>query len=127
MQRPVPARSFRASCLLRRGLLVASWIALVWPSVVHAYIGPGAGFAFAGSLLAMLVAIGLALGSILLWPFTALYRWIRVGNPFKNAQVKRVIILGLDGFDPGMATKLMQDGRLPNFAQLAERGVFRAL
>ena len=45
----------------------------------------------------MLAAIGLALGSILLWPFTVLYRWLRVGNPFKHAQAKRIVILGLDG------------------------------
>jgi predicted AlkP superfamily phosphohydrolase/phosphomutase len=113
--------------MFRRGLLLTPWIVLACPALAHAYIGPGAGFAFAGSLLAMLAAIALALGSILLWPFTALYRWIRVGNPFRNAQVKRVIILGLDGMDPGMATRLMSEGRLPNFARLAERGVFRAL
>jgi predicted AlkP superfamily phosphohydrolase/phosphomutase len=100
---------------------------LALPVNAQAYIGPGAGFAFAGSLLAMIAAIALAIGSILLWPFTVLYRWIRVGNPFKNAQAKRIIILGLDGMDPGIATKLMMEGRLPNFAKLAERGVFRAL
>ena len=64
----------------------------------------------------MLAAIGLALGSILLWPFTLVYRWLRVGNPFKHAQAKRVVILGLDGMDPGLATKFMREGRLPNFA-----------
>jgi predicted AlkP superfamily phosphohydrolase/phosphomutase len=102
-------------------------LALVWATPAHAYIGPGAGFAFAGSLLAMVAAIGLALGSILLWPFTVLYRWIRVGNPFKNAQAKRIVVLGFDGMDPGMATRLMLEGRLPNFSKLADEGVFRAL
>ncbi len=110
-------------CVLPAGL----WIALGLPAVADAYIGPGAGFAFAGSLLAMVAALALALASILLWPFIMLYRWIRVGNPFKNAQAKRVIILGLDGMDPGMTTKLMREGRLPNFAKLAEEGVFRPL
>jgi predicted AlkP superfamily phosphohydrolase/phosphomutase len=112
---------------LRLGLSLALATVVCLPAVAQAYIGPGAGFAFAGSLLAMLAAIALAVASILLWPFTVLYRWIRVGNPFKNAHAKRVVILGLDGMDPGMATKLMREGRLPNFAKLAERGVFRAL
>jgi predicted AlkP superfamily phosphohydrolase/phosphomutase len=103
-------------------------LALVgWPAAAHAYIGPGAGFAFAGSLLAMLAAIGLALGSILLWPITLVWRWLRVGNPFKHAQAKRVVIVGLDGMDPGLTTKFMRQGRLPNFTKLAEHGVFRPL
>jgi len=125
---PLAPSTSAARC--RRFLVALALIvigALAAPDAAQAYIGPGAGFAFAGSLLAMVAAIGLAIGSILLWPFTLLYRWIRVGNPFKNAQAKRVIILGLDGMDPGIATKLVREGRLPNFAKLAERGVFRAL
>ena len=118
-----PRRAPSVWCALALGL----GIALGSPEAAHAYIGPGAGFAFAGSLLAMLAALGLALFSILLWPFMVLWRWIRVGNPFRNAQAKRVIILGLDGMDPGLATKLMREGRLPNFTKLAERGVFRPL
>ncbi len=101
--------------------------ALAWPAAAHAYIGPGAGFAFAGSLLAMLAAISLAVLSILLWPFTVVYRWLRVGNPFKHARATRVIIVGMDGMDPGLATKFMREGRMPNFEKLAERGVFRPL
>jgi predicted AlkP superfamily phosphohydrolase/phosphomutase len=108
-------------------LAVAALVAVCGPTPAHAYIGPGAGFAFAGSLLALLAAVGLALGSILLWPFTVVYRWLRVGNPFRNAQAKRVVIFGIDGMDPGLTTKFMREGRLPNFAKLAERGVFRAL
>jgi predicted AlkP superfamily phosphohydrolase/phosphomutase len=100
---------------------------LAWAGTAHAYIGPGAGFAFAGSLLAMIAAIGLAVASILLWPFTVVYRWLRVGNPFKHAQTKRVVIIGMDGMDPGLATKFMREGRLPNFEKLATQGVFRAL
>jgi predicted AlkP superfamily phosphohydrolase/phosphomutase len=110
-----------------RTLLGALALALCAPGAAEAYIGPGAGFAFAGSLLALLAAVALALGSILAWPFTLLYRWLRVGNPFRQAQAKRVVILGLDGMDPGLTTKLMREGRLPNFEKLAARGVFRPL
>jgi len=108
-------------------LLAAACLVLLAPSVAHAYIGPGAGFAFAGSLFMMLAALGLALLTILLWPITTLWRLVRVGNPFKNASAKRVIIVGLDGMDPGLATRFMQEDRLPNFQRLAERGVFRPL
>ncbi len=36
-----------------------------------AYIGPGAGFAAAGSLLVLLGTFALAFGIILIWPFKA--------------------------------------------------------
>lgn len=97
------------------------------PSVGHAYIGPGAGFAFAGSLFMLVAALGLALLTILLWPLTTLWRLIRVGNPLRHASAKRVIILGMDGMDPGIATRFMQEDRLPNFQRLADKGVFRPL
>jgi predicted AlkP superfamily phosphohydrolase/phosphomutase len=96
-------------------------------SPAHAYIGPGAGFAFAGAALVLVSTIALAFFTLLTWPFNLLYRAIRVGNPYKHASAKRVIVLGLDGMDPGMTMRLMQEGRLPNFAKLAERGVFRPL
>ena len=108
-------------------LALVGWGVLACPGSAQAYIGPGAGFAFAGSLLALVAAFALALGSILLWPFTVLYRWLRVGDPFKHAHAKRVVIVGMDGMDPGIATKLMQEGRLPNFERLARSGVFRPL
>ncbi len=100
---------------------------LVAPSPAEAYIGPGAGFAFAGSLFMLAAALGLALLTILLWPLTTLWRLIRVGDPFKRAKAKRVIIVGLDGMDPGLATRFIQEGKLPNFQRLAEQGVFRPL
>ena len=39
-----------------------------------AYIGPGAGFAAAGSLLVLAGTFAMALGIILIWPFKAAYR-----------------------------------------------------
>ncbi len=111
----------------RLALVLAVALSAAWPGAAQAYIGPGAGFAFAGSLLLLLAAVGLALLIILAWPFLALWRLVRVGNPFQNASAKRVVILGLDGMDPGIATRLMQEGRLPNFQKLAEKGVFRPL
>ncbi len=100
---------------------------LLWPSAAWAYIGPGAGFAFAGSLAVLVAAFALAIGTILLWPITFVIRTVRVGNPFKRALTKRVVIIGLDGMDPGIATRFLKEGRLPNLAKLAEKGVFRPL
>ena len=119
--KPRTARAARCVTLALGSLVVLA------PSVASAYIGPGAGFAFAGSLFMVVAALGLALLTILLWPITTLWRLIRVGNPFRNASARRVIIVGLDGMDPGIATRFMQEGRMPNFQRLAERGVFRPL
>ena len=111
---------------LRILALVAVWL-LAATRQAEAYIGPGAGFAVAGSVFVLLSTFVLAFGTILLFPLRILWRLIVSGNPFKHAQVKRVVILGLDGMDPGIATRLMQEGRLPNFQRLADKGVFRPL
>jgi len=114
--------------LPRPTALIAILIAcLLWSGPAHAYIGPGAGFAFAGSLLVLLTTFFLAAGTILFWPILYLWRLIRVGNPLKKARARRVVVLGLDGLDPGIAFKLMAQGRMPNFRKLAEKGVFRPL
>jgi predicted AlkP superfamily phosphohydrolase/phosphomutase len=114
---------------LHRSVVLALLVAVIAvPSQpASAYIGPGAGFAFVGSLFVLIATFFLAAGTILIWPITFLWRTIRVGNPFKNAQVKRVVILGLDGMDPGITVKLMREGRLPNFQKLTDKGVFRPL
>jgi predicted AlkP superfamily phosphohydrolase/phosphomutase len=106
--------------------LIAVWM-LIASRPAEAYIGPGAGFAFAGSALVLLTTMVLAVGTILIFPLRLIWRLIMTGNPFKKARVKRVIILGLDGMDPGLTTKFMREGKLPNFQRLADKGVFRPL
>jgi predicted AlkP superfamily phosphohydrolase/phosphomutase len=96
-------------------------------SEAHAYIGPGAGFALGGSMLVLLVTFTLAFAIILTWPIRVAIKLITVGNPYKSAMTKKVVILGLDGMDPGLTTKFMREGRMPNFQKLAEHGVFRPL
>jgi predicted AlkP superfamily phosphohydrolase/phosphomutase len=115
----------------RRARALSAALALI-PAVfaateAHAYIGPGAGFAFVGSLMVLLTTFAIAFAIILTWPLRLLYRQITVGNPYKKARSRRVVILGLDGMDPGLVTKFIRDGRMPNFQKLAERGVFRPL
>jgi len=110
-----------------RATVLALALCLAVAGEAHAYIGPGAGFAFVGSLFVLLATFAIAFAIILTWPIRLLYRQITVGNPYKKARARRVVILGLDGMDPGLLTKFMLDGRMPNFQKLAERGVFRPL
>jgi len=115
-----------ARLLLRAGL-AAALLCLAPADAAQAYIGPGAGFAFVGSLMVLVATFAIAFAIILTWPLRLLYRLFTVGNPYKAAQSKRVVILGLDGMDPGLLTKFMREGRMPHFQKLAERGVFRPL
>jgi predicted AlkP superfamily phosphohydrolase/phosphomutase len=95
-------------------------------SPAMAYIGPGAGFAAAGSVLVLLGTFLLAIGVILLWPLKAAVRLL-TGRRKNKSKVKRVVVVGLDGLDPGLASKYMAEGRMPRFKALAERGCFSPL
>lgn len=92
----------------------------------QAYIGPGAGFAAAGSVLVLLGTFFLAFGIIAIWPFKVVIRAV-VGKKRGPSKYDRVVVIGLDGFDPRMARKLMAEGRLPHLSKLAERGFFSDL
>ncbi|MGQ0553115.1 MAG: alkaline phosphatase family protein, partial [Planctomycetota bacterium] len=115
-----PAFSLRGAALIAACLLFSG-------SEAAAYIGPGAGFAFAGSAFILLSTLFIVLGVIIAFPIKLIWRLAVTGNPFKHARVKRVVILGFDGMDPGLATRLMLQGKLPNFQRLADKGAFRAL
>lgn len=91
-----------------------------------AYIGPGAGFAAAGSVLVLAGTFLLAFGIVLLWPLKAVVR-VFTGRGRGKAKIKRMVVIGLDGFDPGLARKYMDEGRMPNFKRLAEKGCFSPL
>jgi predicted AlkP superfamily phosphohydrolase/phosphomutase len=119
-----------ASSPSRAAARVAAGAALVLALSVapaEAYIGPGAGFALVGATLALLTTLLLVVFTLLTWPFALLYRAVRIGNPYERALAPRVVVLGLDGLDPGLLMKWMREGRLPNFQKLAEKGVFRPL
>lgn len=66
--------------------LVVAVVALLSSAPAFAYIGPGAGVSFLGSLWALLVGIVLALGAVLFWPIRYLIRRARRG---KSAQAQR--------------------------------------
>lgn len=113
----------RSAC----GALAAALLCLLPALPAAAYIGPGAGFAFVGSLMVLIATFAIAFAIILTWPLRLLYRLVTVGNPYRDAQSKRVVVMGLDGMDPGLLTKFMREGRMPHFSKLAEKGVFRPL
>ena len=92
-----------------------------------AYIGPGAGFALAGSFLAVFGAIASAIMMVLLWPIRRLLRIVLKRRPPRKPRFKRVVILGLDGLDYGLTTRLLNEGKLPNLAALRQQGSFQSL
>ena len=92
-----------------------------------AYIGPGAGIAFLGSFLILLVALALALLSLLTWPFRFILLLVRQWRRGRRGKVDRVVVVGLDGLDPARVRKLVQAGRLPHLARLAQQGTFTEL
>jgi len=95
--------------------------------VVFAYIGPGAGFAIGGSLLAVVLALLANAASILFWPFRAAWGWLRSRNALRRAHVRKLIFIGFDGLDPRLTEQLMAEGKLPNLARLRETGGYRRL
>jgi predicted AlkP superfamily phosphohydrolase/phosphomutase len=52
---------------------------------------------------------------------------VACGRSAADTSIPRVIVLGLDGMDHELTTRLMSEGRLPGLQRLAERGGFSAL
>ncbi|SPD73127.1 conserved membrane hypothetical protein [uncultured Desulfobacterium sp.] len=100
---------------------------LYLPCKAEAYIGPGAGFAVAGSFMAMFIAIILALFTLFSWPVRYVIRAIRGRKTFSRSKVRRIVILGLDGLDPDLVERFIEEGKLPNFDKLRNQGCFRRL
>ena len=110
-----------------RLLILMAVVVLVLPSPAQAYIGPGAGFALAGSFLAVFAAILSAVLMLLTWPVRLVARvFFRRRRPAR-ARVKRVVILGLDGLDFGLTGKMLAEGKLPHLAKLRDQGCFKPL
>ena len=110
----------------RAALLALALICSV-PSPAHAYIGPGAGFAFLGSTLVFVITIGMAIATLLFWPLQWLWRTVRRKGIPKHARARRVVIVGLDGLEPSLVERYMQEGLLPHMAKLQQDGSFARL
>ena len=63
-----------------------------------AYVGPGAGFAFLGSFLTIVIAVLLSGISLLIWPFRVIWRQVAGIRSQRKAKVRKLIFLGLDTF-----------------------------
>ncbi len=94
---------------------------------VLAYIGPGAGIALAGSFLIVLVAMVSAFVVVLTWPIKWCWRTFWNRHALSRAQVKRVVILGLDGLDPDLTDDMLAKGLLPNLSRLRDQGSYKRL
>jgi predicted AlkP superfamily phosphohydrolase/phosphomutase len=110
-----------------RLLLLAAVLVLLVPGPAHAYIGPGAGFALAGSFFAVFLAVCSALLLALTWPLRLVARTLFGRRALARSRVKRVVILGLDGLDHGLTERLLAEGKLPHLAALRAQGCFKAL
>jgi predicted AlkP superfamily phosphohydrolase/phosphomutase len=104
----------------------AALFVLVAVAPLEAYVGPGAGFALLSSFFVVFTTIVVAIASLLIWPVRALVRWVR-GSTAAPAQIKRLIIVGLDGQEPKLTDRFMERGLLPNFERLARMGCYRRL
>ena len=124
-------RVWRAEC--RFLLLALLWIVLsCWPrhsnfSVDLAYVGPGAGFAFLGSFLTLVIALLASAFSLLVWPFRMLWLAVRRRGRFGRGRIKKAIFLGLDGLDPNLTERWMAEGKLPHLSRLREKGSYHRL
>ncbi len=80
-----------------------------------------------GSFLVMVAAVLLGGLVLLTWPARFLLRGRRRRRAYAKSQADRVVVLGLDGMDPGIAEAMMASGRLPNLARLRESGAYSRL
>lgn len=111
-------------CLLMGFLLL---FALAFPNAASAYIGPGAGFAFLTSFLVLFITFITALFYLISAPFRTLFRAFLKKKHYAKSLAERLIIVGLDGMDPGLVQRFMSEGKMPNFARLKQMGCFKPL
>ncbi len=90
----------------------------------QAYVGPGAGFAVLSSFLVFFVAFALVGLILVTTPIRVLWRLIRGRRRRHGGKFARVVVIGLDGMSPVVARRLMDQGELPHFRRLEQRGAF---
>ncbi|MFH1739099.1 MAG: alkaline phosphatase family protein [bacterium] len=114
-----------AKTIFPLGLLLLLF--LLHPSHADAYIGPGAGFAFVSSFFVLFITFALAFLTLVTWPIRWVFRLIRGRSALARSRIRQVVIVGLDGQDPELTERWMDEGLLPNFAKLRDQGTFRRL
>jgi predicted AlkP superfamily phosphohydrolase/phosphomutase len=121
------SRSTNKSSVRLDLVIAAGLVALALPSVAHAYIGPGAGFAFLTSFLVLFATFFLAFVFFLTWPIRFAIKKIRHRGKGIKGDVDRVIVIGFDGLDPEILDDLKAKGKLPNLSRLIEKGSYRRM
>ena len=91
-----------------RTLIAAVVLVAMTPGHASAYIGPGAGFALAGSFLAVFGAMFSAVAIVVSWPVRRLLRMLFRKKPPEEPRFKRVVVLGLDGLDYQLTEALLK-------------------
>jgi len=99
---------------------------LLGPASAHAYVGPGAGFALLSSFMVVFVTAVIAFVALLAWPFRTVWRAVRHRRKAKPL-IRRLVVVGLDGQDPRLTDRFLEEGKLPNFRKLAEQGCYRRI
>jgi len=111
--------------------------------MLNYYVDLGQGFVFAQNISWFWAMILAFLGSLffffkfILRPFKNFFWFVLIllavliiggrmvsGSPNNK---KKVIILGIDGMDPAITERLLNAGRLPNFAALSKKGIYAHL
>jgi len=92
-----------------------------------AYIGPGAGFAFLSSFFILFITFVTAIFYFISWPLRFAFNVLRIRKKKYKSEIKQVIVVGLDGMDPKLANKFMEEGKLPTFQKLKDEGTFLPL
>lgn len=100
---------------------------IIIPNNLYAYIGPGAGFAFLSSLIALLVSFILAFFSFLTLPIRIVIRIFKRNKSKRKSHISRIVILGYDGLDPDLCDEYMAQGKMRHFKKLKEKGSYRRL
>src|SRR5262245_38574325 len=99
-------------------LSVTLVVMLLVASQAQAYIGPGAGFALAGSFSAVIAALFSGLVLLLTWPVRIIWRVLFGRRSLARSRFKRVVVLGLDGLDHGLTERMLAEGKLPHLDAL---------
>lgn len=86
------------------------------------YIGPGPGLAVQGPALLLLLGYGAALLALLSLPLRLLLKRRKKRG---RARLKRLVVVGLDGLEPTLTERWMEEGALPHLAALAEKGSYQ--
>lgn len=108
--------------------LIISFLLILCGTPLFSYVGPGAGFAFAGSFFFVFMAFFLAFFYFVTFPIRALINFIKRFKTLKNAKYKRVVVIGFDGMDYNLLNKFIKEGKsFPNFEKIAKKGTFAPL